>query len=154
MALVSSKLLQVLTYIYISSRLRSYIFFLFVLPFPASSSRLPQTRHLRLPPSTTDQHRHFSHAMRRPLRAALPLLLLLLATTCCAGGCLAAAHRRALDEAAMKSGPPPTAMVREVPRKGEGAAQAYTVAAAGEGKEWEPIRIVVSMEDLSDASKY
>ncbi|RNF01260.1 surface protease GP63 [Trypanosoma conorhini] len=45
-------------------------------------------------------------------------------------------------------------MVREVPRKGEGAAQAYTVAAEGEGKEWEPIRIVVSMEDLSDASKY
>ncbi|RNF00132.1 surface protease GP63, partial [Trypanosoma conorhini] len=92
--------------------------------------------------------------MRRPLRAALPLLLLLLATTCCAVGCLAAAHRRAFDEAALKSGPLPTAMVREVPRKGEGAAQAYTVAAAGEGKEWEPIRIVVSMEDLSDASKY
>ncbi|RNE98976.1 surface protease GP63, partial [Trypanosoma conorhini] len=79
---------------------------------------------------------------------------LLLATTCCVVGCLAAAHRRALDEAAMKSGPLPTAMVREVPRKGEGAAQAYTVAAAGEGKEWEPIRIVVSMEDLKDASKY
>ncbi|RNF10731.1 surface protease GP63 [Trypanosoma conorhini] len=94
--------------------------------------------------------------MRRPTHAALPPLplLLLLATTCCVGGCLAAAHRRALDEAALRSGPPPTAMVREVPRKGEGAAQAYTVAAEGEDKGWEPIRIVVSMEDLSDASKY
>ncbi|RNF01119.1 surface protease GP63, partial [Trypanosoma conorhini] len=97
--------------------------------------------------------------MRQPC-CPTPLLLLavrgllLLATTCCVGGCLAAAHRRALDEAAMRSGPLPTAMVREVPRKGEGATQAYTVAAAGEGKEWEPIRIVASMEDLSDASKY
>ncbi|RNF05692.1 surface protease GP63 [Trypanosoma conorhini] len=91
--------------------------------------------------------------MRRPTHAALPPLLLLL-TTCCVGGCLAAAHRRALDEAALRSGPPPTAVVREVPRKGEGATQAYTVAAEGEDKDWEPIRIVVSMEDLSDASKY
>ncbi|RNF16164.1 surface protease GP63 [Trypanosoma conorhini] len=100
--------------------------------------------------------------MHRRLRA-MPLLplavLLLLLTVHRAAGCLAAAHRCNFDEAMRKSGPLPTAVVREVPRRGEGAAQAYTAAAAtvGGGKSnegWAPIRIVVSMEDLKDPSKY
>ncbi|RNE98914.1 surface protease GP63 [Trypanosoma conorhini] len=70
--------------------------------------------------------------MRRP-RCPAPLLplaaLLLLLAMHCAGGCLAAApalnHRCNFDEAMRKSGPLPTAVVREVPRRGEGAAQAY-----------------------------
>ncbi|RNF17736.1 surface protease GP63 [Trypanosoma conorhini] len=104
--------------------------------------------------------------MRRP-RCPAPLLplaaLLLLLAMHCAGGCLAAApalnHRCNFDEAMRKSGPLPTAVVREVPRRGEGAAQAYTAAAAtaGGGKSnegWAPIRIVVSTEDLKNSSKY
>ncbi|RNF07501.1 surface protease GP63 [Trypanosoma rangeli] len=46
-------------------------------------------------------------------------------------------------------------MVRELPRKGQGATQAYTVAAKEEGKsDWAPIRIAVSTEDLKDADKF
>ncbi|RNE95800.1 surface protease GP63 [Trypanosoma rangeli] len=72
-----------------------------------------------------------------------------------AGGCLAAAHRHAFDEVLWGSGRPPTAMVRELPRKGQGATQAYTVATAGEENSgWAPIRIAVSTEDLTDPSKH
>ncbi|ESL06130.1 hypothetical protein TRSC58_06201, partial [Trypanosoma rangeli SC58] len=53
-----------------------------------------------------------------------------------------------------KYDPLPTAVVRELPRKGQGAMQAYTVAIEGESQEWAPIRIAVSMEDLNDPSKY
>ncbi|RNF03914.1 surface protease GP63, partial [Trypanosoma rangeli] len=90
----------------------------------------------------------------------LPLaLFLLLLAMHCAGGCLAAApalrHRCNFDEVMRKSGPLPTAVVRELPRKGQGAMQAYTVASAGNGNDaWAPIRILVSTEDLRDSRKY
>ncbi|RNC34773.1 surface protease GP63, partial [Trypanosoma cruzi] len=44
--------------------------------------------------------------------------------------------------------PLPTAVVREVPRKGQGAMQAYTVATQDDDSDWRPIRIAVSTEDL------
>ncbi|RNE99178.1 surface protease GP63 [Trypanosoma conorhini] len=86
--------------------------------------------------------------------AVLPPLLLLLTVHC------AAADRRAFDEATRRSDLSAAAVVREVPRRGQGAAQAYTVAAAaaaGGGRSsegWAPIRIVVSMENLNDETKY
>ncbi|RNE96676.1 surface protease GP63 [Trypanosoma conorhini] len=99
--------------------------------------------------------------MHRRLRAApfFPLLLLLLLVMHCAGGCRAAAGRRVFDDTVPKSGRPAAAVVREVPRRGQGAAQAYTVAAAaaagGTSSEgWAPIRIEVSTEDLKDETKY
>ncbi|RNF01225.1 surface protease GP63 [Trypanosoma conorhini] len=97
--------------------------------------------------------------MHRRLRAApfLPLLLLLLVMHC-ASGCRAAAHRRVFDDTVPKRGRPPAAVVREVPRRGQGAAQAYTVAtaAAAEGTSsegWAPIRIEVSTEDLEEKTQ-
>ncbi|RNF08709.1 surface protease GP63 [Trypanosoma conorhini] len=93
--------------------------------------------------------------MRRPLRAALPpLLLLLLAMMCCAGGCLAAARRCVFDEVVRKCGSPPAAVVREVPRKGQGATQAYTVATPEADGEWRPIRVLASTRDLEDPEKH
>ncbi|ESL08125.1 surface protease GP63 [Trypanosoma rangeli SC58] len=96
--------------------------------------------------------------MRRQLHATpfLSLAVFLLLLMHGAGGCLAAAHRRALDEG-MWGGvrPSATAVLRELPRKGQGATQAYTVAEAEEGKrDWVPIRIAVSTEDLTDPSKH
>ncbi|RNE95430.1 surface protease GP63 [Trypanosoma conorhini] len=93
--------------------------------------------------------------MHRRLRAAPFLPLLLLLVMHCAGGCRAAAGRRVFDDMAPKSYSPPAAVVREVPRRGQGAAQAYTVAAAG-GKSnegWAPIRIEVSTEDLQQKTQ-
>ncbi|RNE97131.1 surface protease GP63 [Trypanosoma rangeli] len=85
------------------------------------------------------------------LSLAVSLLLLMYG----AGGCLAAAHPRAFDEVLWESGRPPTAMVRELPRKGQGATQAYTVATKAEDNSgWAPIRIAVSTEDLKDINKY
>ncbi|RNE98596.1 surface protease GP63 [Trypanosoma conorhini] len=88
------------------------------------------------------------------LTPLLPLLLLLLFAMDCA-----AADRRAFDEATRSSDSPPAAVVREVPRRGQGAAQVYTVVAAVAAGEksnegWAPIRIVVSTEDLRDPTKY
>ncbi|RNE95037.1 surface protease GP63, partial [Trypanosoma conorhini] len=91
-----------------------------------------------------------------------PFLAPLLLVIRCAGGCLAAApaqrHRCVPGETALGVAPA-AAVVREVPRKGQGAAQAYTVAAAaargGRSSEgWAPIRIEVSTEDLNDETKY
>ncbi|RNE97562.1 surface protease GP63 [Trypanosoma rangeli] len=51
--------------------------------------------------------------------------------------------------------PSATAVLRELPRKGQGATQAYTVATkAEENSGWAPIRIAVSTEDLKDTNKY
>ncbi|RNC52822.1 surface protease GP63 [Trypanosoma cruzi] len=47
-----------------------------------------------------------------------------------------------------RSGPLSTAVVREVPRKGQGAMQAYTVATQDDDSGWEPIRMAVSTEHL------
>ncbi|RNE96620.1 surface protease GP63, partial [Trypanosoma rangeli] len=105
----------------------------------------------------------FLQAVRRPryLAPCFPLaLLLLLLAVQCAGGCLAVAAparegRGRFDELLWKSGRSPTAVVRELPRKGQGAMQAYTVAAKEEGNSgWAPIRIFVSTEDLRDPNKY
>ncbi|EKF27964.1 surface protease GP63, putative, partial [Trypanosoma cruzi marinkellei] len=76
---------------------------------------------------------------------------------CCAIGCIAAApaleHRRGFDEMMRWNGPLPTAVVRELPRKGQGAMQAYTVATQDDNIGWEPIRIAVSTEDLKSRNK-
>ncbi|RNF12058.1 leishmanolysin, partial [Trypanosoma conorhini] len=100
--------------------------------------------------------------MCRP-RRGMPLLpvatLLLLLTVHCAGRCLAAVpaqrHRCVSGEAALGVAPA-TAVVREVPRKGQGAMQAYTVATqAADGSDgWAPIRIKVSARDLEDPLKH
>ncbi|RNE95945.1 surface protease GP63, partial [Trypanosoma conorhini] len=99
--------------------------------------------------------------MHRRLRAApfLPLLLLLLLVMHCAAVCRAAAGRRVFDDTVPRRGRRAAAVVREVPRRGQGAAQAYTVAAAvaagGKSNEgWAPIRIEVSTKDLEDPTKY
>ncbi|PBJ76007.1 surface protease GP63 [Trypanosoma cruzi cruzi] len=95
----------------------------------------------------------FTQAMRQPRHATplLPLVVLLLMY--CASGRIAAAdpatqYRCGFDEMMRRSGPLPTAVVREVPRKGQGAMQAYTVATLDDDSEWETIRIAVSTEDL------
>ncbi|RNE95235.1 leishmanolysin, partial [Trypanosoma rangeli] len=81
----------------------------------------------------------------------------LLLLVCCAAGCLAVApaqkHRCGFDEM-MGRGPPVTAVVRDVPRKGQGAMQAYTVAAESVESEWALIRIKVSAKDMDDPSKH
>ncbi|EKF28139.1 surface protease GP63, putative [Trypanosoma cruzi marinkellei] len=100
---------------------------------------------------------HFPQAMRQPRHATrlLPLLGLLLMY--CAIGCIAAdpalEHRRGCDEMIRRSGPPPTAVVREVPRKGQGTMQAYTVATQDDNSGWEPIRIQVFTEDLKSTNR-
>ncbi|PWV19878.1 putative surface protease GP63 [Trypanosoma cruzi] len=79
-----------------------------------------------------------------------PLAVLLL--MCCASGCVAAApatqYRCGFDVVMRRSGRLPTAVVREVPRKGQGAMQAYTVATQDDDSGWEPIRMAASTEDL------
>ncbi|RNC54348.1 surface protease GP63, partial [Trypanosoma cruzi] len=56
--------------------------------------------------------------------------------------------RCGFDMVMMRSDPLLTAVVREVPRNGQGAMQAYTVATQDDDSGWEPIRIAVSTEDL------
>ncbi|ORC77399.1 surface protease GP63, partial [Trypanosoma theileri] len=59
------------------------------------------------------------------------------------------------DEIKEKSGPP-VVVVRELPKKGEGAWQAYTVSTSNKensNEGWEPLRIKVSYEDLK-SDKY
>ncbi|KAF8300638.1 putative surface protease GP63 [Trypanosoma cruzi] len=76
----------------------------------------------------------------------------------CATGRIAAApatqYRCGFDEMMKRSGPLPTAVVREVPRRGQGAMQAYTVAADDANNGWESLRIMVSVKDLEDEAKY
>ncbi|KAF5222529.1 hypothetical protein ECC02_004335 [Trypanosoma cruzi] len=94
----------------------------------------------------------FTQAMRQPRHATPPLPLLVLLLMCCTIGCIATApalqHRRGYDEMMGRSGSLRTAVVREVPRKGQGAMQAYTVATQEGDSGWEPIRIGVFTEDL------
>ncbi|PWU88219.1 putative surface protease GP63 [Trypanosoma cruzi] len=99
---------------------------------------------------------HIPQTMRQP-RDATPLLpLLVLLLMYCATACIAAApatqHRRGLDEM-MRSGPLSTAVVREVPRKGQGNMQAYTVATQDDNSGWEPIRIGVFTEGLKGTNR-
>ncbi|RNE99926.1 leishmanolysin, partial [Trypanosoma rangeli] len=108
---------------------------------------------------TRSQHGQFIQAMRQ-LRLGtpiLPLAVFLLLLVCWAAGCLAVAparkHRCGFDEM-MGRWPPATAVVRDVPRRGQGAMQAYTVAAQGLGSEWAPIRIKVSAKDMYDPLKH
>ncbi|RNC51003.1 surface protease GP63 [Trypanosoma cruzi] len=95
---------------------------------------------------------HFTQVMRQPRHATplFPLVVLLL--MCCASGCIAAApatqYRCGFDVMMRRNGPLSTAVVREVPRKGQGAMQAYTVAAKDDDSGREPIRMAVPMEDL------
>ncbi|RNE95889.1 leishmanolysin [Trypanosoma rangeli] len=105
------------------------------------------------------QQRQFIQAMCQPRRSTpfLSLAVFLLLLVCCAAGCLAVAparkHRCGFAEM-MGRDPPPTAVVRDVPRRGQDAMQAYTVAAQGVGSEWAPIRIKVSAKDMDDPSKH
>ncbi|EAN93302.1 surface protease GP63, putative [Trypanosoma cruzi] len=99
---------------------------------------------------------HISQAMRQPRHATPPLPLLVLLLMCCATACIAATpatqYRRGLDEM-MRSGPLSTAVVREVPRKGQGTMQAYTVATQDDNSGWEPIRIEVFTDGLKSTRR-
>ncbi|RNC52878.1 surface protease GP63 [Trypanosoma cruzi] len=90
--------------------------------------------------------------MRQPRHDTLLFPLVVLLLMCCASGCIAVApatqYRFGFDEMMRGNGPLLTAVVREVPRKGQGAMQAYTVATQDDDSGWEPIRIAVSTEDL------
>ncbi|KAF5214177.1 hypothetical protein ECC02_013248 [Trypanosoma cruzi] len=101
---------------------------------------------------TRNQKMHFTQVMRQP-RCATPLFpLAVLLLMCCAVRCVAAVpatqYRFGFDMMMRRNGPLPTAVVREVPRKGQGAMQAYTVATQDDDSGWEPIRMAVSTEDL------
>ncbi|KAF8275702.1 putative surface protease GP63 [Trypanosoma cruzi] len=98
--------------------------------------------------------------MRQPRHTA-PLLLLLpwlMMVVCCAGVCVAAdravKHRCGFDAMMKKYGRLPTAVVREVPRRGQGAVQAYTAASEDGDDGWAPIRIKVSAEDMYDPLRH
>ncbi|RNC55219.1 surface protease GP63, partial [Trypanosoma cruzi] len=104
---------------------------------------------------------HLVHAMRPPRYSALPLRLwhVMVLLMYCATGRIAAAdpatqYRCGFDAMMGRSGPLPTAVVREVPRRGQGAMQAYTVAADDANNGWESLRIMVSVKDLEDETKY
>ncbi|KAF5216138.1 hypothetical protein ECC02_011128 [Trypanosoma cruzi] len=129
--------------------LNCFISFLSLFPLPPASRSHAALLLLLL---TRNQEMHFSQAMRQPRHATPPLPLLVLLLMYCAIGCIAAApalqHRRGLDEMMGRSGSLPTAVVREVPHKGQGAMQAYTVAAQEDDSGWEPIRIGVFTEGL------
>ncbi|EKF38847.1 surface protease GP63, putative, partial [Trypanosoma cruzi marinkellei] len=133
----------------------NFLFLLSLFPLPLSSHSQAALLLLLL---TRSQEMHFTQAIRQPRQATplLPLLLVLL-LMCCAIECIAAVpaleYRRGLDETMMRrNGPLPTAVVREVPRKGQGAMQAYTVAVQDDNSDWEPIRIKVFTEDLEKSA--
>ncbi|KAF8300614.1 putative surface protease GP63 [Trypanosoma cruzi] len=134
--------------------------FLFLLPllFLLLSSHSQAALLLLLLLLTRNKEMQFTQAMRQPRHATplLPLVVLLLMY--CATGRIAAAdpatqYRCGFDEMMRRSGPLPTAVVREVPRKGQGAMQAYTVATQDDDSDWRPIRIAVSTEDLESNKK-
>ncbi|RNF02077.1 surface protease GP63 [Trypanosoma cruzi] len=88
----------------------------------------------------------------RQQRRDTPLFPLAVLLMCCAIGCIAAApatqYRCGFNVMRRRSGPFSNVVVREVPRKGQGAMQAYTVATQDYDSGWEPIRIAVSTEGL------
>ncbi|KAF8275648.1 putative surface protease GP63 [Trypanosoma cruzi] len=98
--------------------------------------------------------------MRQPRHTALLPLLLpwLMMVVCCAGVCVAAdravKHRCGFDAMMKKYGRLPTAVVREVPRRGQGAVQAYTAASEDGDDGWAPIRIRVSAEDMHNPLRH
>ncbi|KAF5216778.1 hypothetical protein ECC02_010415 [Trypanosoma cruzi] len=100
---------------------------------------------------------HIPQAMRQPRHATPPLPLLVLSLMYCATACIAAApatqYRRGLDEMMGRSGPHSTAVVREVPRKGQGTMQAYTVATQDDNSGWEPIHIKVFTDGLNSTNR-
>ncbi|PWV05671.1 putative surface protease GP63 [Trypanosoma cruzi] len=75
----------------------------------------------------------------------LILLLLLLCVRLCSG---LVEHRCTFDKRTRDGAPLP--MVRELPRKGQGAFQAYTASEP----EWSPLRIGFFTEDLKNKSRY
>ncbi|PWV08783.1 putative surface protease GP63 [Trypanosoma cruzi] len=99
---------------------------------------------------------HIPQAMRQPRHATPPLPLLVLLLMYCATAFIAAApatqYRCGFDEM-MRSGPLSTVVVREVPRKGQGAMQAYTVATQDDNSGWEPIRIGVFTDGLKSTNR-
>ncbi|EAN98641.1 putative surface protease GP63 [Trypanosoma cruzi] len=99
---------------------------------------------------------HIPQAMRQPHHATPPLPLLVLLLMYCATACIAAApatqYWRGLDEM-MRSGLLSTAVVREVPRKGQGTMRAYTVATQDDNSGWEPIRIKVFTDGLKSTRR-
>ncbi|EKF99538.1 surface protease GP63, putative, partial [Trypanosoma cruzi] len=86
------------------------------------------------------------------------LLPWLMMVVCCTGVCVAAdravKHRCGFDAMMKKYGRLPTAVVRELPRRGQGAMQAYTAASEDGDDGWAPIRIKVSAEDMHDPSRH
>ncbi|EKG07926.1 surface protease GP63, putative [Trypanosoma cruzi] len=88
----------------------------------------------------------------RQQRRDTPLFPHAVLLMCCAIGCIAAApatqYRCGFNVMRKRSGPFSNVVVREVPRKGQGAMQAYTVATQDYDSGWEPIRIAVSTEGL------
>ncbi|KAF5222385.1 hypothetical protein ECC02_004666 [Trypanosoma cruzi] len=129
--------------------------FLFLLPllFLLLSSHSQAALLLLLLLLTRNKEMQFTQAMRQPRHDTplLPLVVLLLMY--CATGRIAAAdpatqYRCGFDEMMRRSGPLPTAVVREVPRKGQGAMQAYTVATQDDDSDWRPIRIKVFTGEL------
>ncbi|ORC81423.1 uncharacterized protein TM35_001171050 [Trypanosoma theileri] len=64
------------------------------------------------------------------------LTLLLLVLLCCTAGCLAASHHRCMHDQ-MAQGSEQMAVVREIPRKGQGAVQAYAASAATTEEPWQ-----------------
>ncbi|RNC38537.1 surface protease GP63 [Trypanosoma cruzi] len=94
---------------------------------------------------------HFTQAMRQPRRDTPLFSLTVLLLMCCASGCIAVApatQYRCGFDVKRKSGPLSTAVVREVLCKGQDEMQAYTFATQDDNSGWEPIRMVVSTEDL------
>ncbi|EKF98837.1 surface protease GP63, putative, partial [Trypanosoma cruzi] len=130
--------------------------FLFLLPLcPFYLSSHSQAALLLL--LTRKKEMHIPQFMRQPRHATplLPLLVLLLMY--CATACIAAApatqYRRGLDEMMEKYGPFSTTVVREVPRKGQGTMQAYTVATQDDNSGWEPIRIKAFTDGLKSTRR-
>ncbi|RNF23281.1 surface protease GP63, partial [Trypanosoma cruzi] len=113
---------------------------LFLLFLPQTRPLLPRLIPL-LPPAPQEQT-HCPEAMRQP-RRTVPLLMLLpwlMTVLCCTGVCVAAdpavKHRCGFDAMMKKYGRLPTAVVREVPRRGQGAVQAYTAASEDGDDGW------------------